>query len=248
MLMLVVARALSPALVSQCFLADVLRSSEIHIIAAFEHCWAPPYPTTTKKRMLSLTRLSDAARLMLNVSGAAGDALRVLHYRLLLTRLKQGPDEAWATLDETLLKAYDGVATIPPVRGDVMAVVSVLREQTWGLPGDKLLDLGRIYLQSITPLLDSDTTNAISQSLPFLKVKSEKVVENGDTATHDRFLVDPDRVTLWDLMATLISDDDPSWIMEDKQLQDSQIVFNTMSTLNTVFSRFDIHKHGWYQI
>ena len=125
----VICKSLSPALLSQWFLVDLIRRVTGAAASVLDFCLSPTCTTTSVKRARGLIQVIASATSLLPISLGFGDAVESLFSRLLRNRLQQGPNVDWEIVDITLGKAFERPLVCPPAKELVKFTLEFLRTE-----------------------------------------------------------------------------------------------------------------------
>jgi hypothetical protein len=126
-----VSKSLSPALLSQWFFVDVIRKVLGTATAVLRFCLSSSCTTTSAKRARSLEQLVKSATALLALSSGSEDTIENLFTCLLRHRLIQGPHASWEALDLVLRTAFEKPLICPPTKGAVAFILDALRKENW---------------------------------------------------------------------------------------------------------------------
>ena len=131
----VLSNVLSPVLISQWFLTDIVRRTTESARCIFDYCLSPSCSTLATKRVRSLSRIISSTNLLISLSNAFQGPLRNLLYRTLIYRVHEGPKMQYDVLDKTLERAFTDISGCSPSGQIIHTVLETVRKECWGEPG-----------------------------------------------------------------------------------------------------------------
>ena len=99
---------------------------------------SPACLTSDSKRARAITRLVTAVSSGLQCLVPFNSIADPMRLHLLIRRLNDGPNDAWAKSDTNLLQAFLAPFSQPILRVDARSVLVLLREEDWGDAGHNL--------------------------------------------------------------------------------------------------------------
>lgn len=131
----VLSNVLSPVLISQWFLADIVRRTTESAKCVFDYCLSPSCSTIAAKRVRSLSRIMASTNLLIPLSSAFQTPLRNLLYRTLIYRVHEGPKMQYEVLDKALEGSFRDISGSSPPAQVIHAILEMVRIESWVEPG-----------------------------------------------------------------------------------------------------------------
>ncbi|EGO27933.1 hypothetical protein SERLADRAFT_414152 [Serpula lacrymans var. lacrymans S7.9] len=247
----ILSRVLSPPLLSQWFMMDLLRRTVVLAQSAFNYCLC--CPTTPHRRSRSLARIIESSHVLLAQSPSFEVSLDGLPCRLLLCVLEEGPNSAWESSYAALRSTFAACKGLKTSH-NASAVLSILRSEHWGDPGFELRFLGSEYIRIRLPSFDPAT---LSMARDFFEGNNDydnksalireidKALQAPSNLSAKPDIADQNAISLWrrnvrETVEELIVPDDLHWMDVD---EDSPAVLYAQRAADEIQKRFDGPLH-----
>ncbi|KAJ7228144.1 hypothetical protein GGX14DRAFT_547392 [Mycena pura] len=169
----VLAHSISLPVMSQWFLTDLIRQITESVAKAFAYCSSPSCVASREKRAWALSKLATLRPLLSSTSPNFAVHIPDLLFRLLRYRLVEGPTAGWDDIDSEMLKIVQSLPFTPPVKADMMEILSILSSDVWGDMGSSPKNLAVSYLRSCLPHFQADVQRQVRQMLTSVELGNE---------------------------------------------------------------------------
>ena len=261
----VLSSVLSPVLISQWFLADIVRRTTESAKCVFDYCLSPSCSTIAAKRVRSLSRIMASTNLLIPLSSAFQTPLRNLLYRTLIYRVHEGPKTQYEVLDEALERVFRDISGSSPPAQVIHAILEMVRIESWVEPGvhlyvgpfhyvrltftEQLQSAISSFLLSSVPTMDLDTLRAAKK---VVEVKESFKDSNDLIASLDKRLsADPSgggtivqglSDDMWTkiraAVAEIIAPDEITWMEDDDMIAVDVYAERALQDIRNRFERY----------
>lgn len=226
---------------------------------------SPACQTTESKRARSITRLIHSATSGLQPYPAFRDITDTMRLHVLISRLHDGPLDAWTESDETLVEAMNEPFSNSPLRADLHSVLLSLKEEQWEATGANLR-VRSIMCHKFCPLtmyqrlaisfirhglgsLDEDMLQDIktfTENHPLRPTYADLAtsVDHTLAAKHNMGTAQIEtatanrRATIADLVTKIVSPDGLTWMDDGGTLSDGHFVLRAFADVEKRFDRY----------
>ncbi|KAI0092138.1 hypothetical protein BDY19DRAFT_928481 [Irpex rosettiformis] len=240
-----------PSLLSQSLVADTFYRLVTAAQRTYHYLLSTACRTTASKRARSTARLVSGLSRALQDCAELAPIGETLRSHVLLSRIKDGPTEAWKSYDNWLKESLSVSLPASISTTNLKAIVAALTLETWGDGSQSLHDICCAYVRTSLQHLETESLNDLQNMLS----KARHRVDIADLSTaittrldalgsnHDGSSaltvtdVHPWRDRLRAITQAIIEPDDLGWMDDDESTSDTSYMSRAITDIDARFEK-----------